>query len=73
MAFYGEKKIRVITNVFRSLLITAVPAVSMTVLFLIKRMALRLAFVVVFAGLFTVLIAIFTQSKTVELFVLTTA
>jgi hypothetical protein len=73
LASYSDKMTRDITNVFRSLLITTIPAVSMTVLYVVRSMALKIAFIVMFAGLFTLLISLFANAKTVELLMLTAA
>jgi hypothetical protein len=73
LASYSDKMTRNVTNVFRSLLITAIPAASITVLYVVESIALKIVFIVMFAGIFTVLISLFTNAKTVELFMLTAA
>ena len=71
LASYNDNTIRFFTNVFRSLLVTVFPATTMASLYAIQSLALKLSLIVVFAGIFTLLIALFTNARNVELFMLT--
>ena len=71
LAAYNDKNVRVFTNIIRSLLVTIFPAVTMAALYTTSSLALKLPLVAIFAGIFTLLIALFTNARTVDLFVLT--
>ncbi|KAJ4301275.1 hypothetical protein N0V90_003366 [Kalmusia sp. IMI 367209] len=73
LVYYSDRKIHISVTIVRYFLAMMFPAATMIMLCIVRRMMLRLILVLIFSGLFTVVVAFCTKARPVETFMATAA
>ncbi|GIZ41325.1 hypothetical protein CKM354_000463200 [Cercospora kikuchii] len=68
---YGEKKLARVSTVIVTVLASALPAMTVLVLYFVKRLLVRIGLIIVFTSLFSLALAIFTTADKVNIFTAT--
>jgi hypothetical protein len=73
VSWYSETRVRVVLDVFGTVISSLFPVVSIVALYFVNRMSARLGIIAAFTAVFSLCLALVTKARRVEIFAATTA